>query len=299
MPVSSIIIAVYNDWTALDSCLRSLSQQNDGPDFEVIVVDDGSNEAAPEVIRQWADRLPLTIVRQYHAGVSAARNHGIALSKGSILLFVDADCRLQPNCLAALASTVAASPQHNCFQLRLVGDGSGIVGRAEALRLTMLQSHLLQPNGCIRYLNTSGFAIRRASVNLEEGLFDPVAIRAEDTLLLANLMEVGELPFFAANAIVQHVISMSVTECLCKDARSAYLERNAYDIIASKGVRIRMSNRDRLRMLLSTWKTSGQHSIGRSGWLLLTARQSLRLIVRSLTDLFGIRPPVHVPADSR
>jgi len=48
MPRFSVIIAVYNDWTALDSCLHSLMQQTEGADFEVIVVDDGSNQAAPE-----------------------------------------------------------------------------------------------------------------------------------------------------------------------------------------------------------------------------------------------------------
>ena len=74
MPVFSIIIAVYNDWKVLDPCLRSLTPQRGGPDFEVIVVDDGSNEEAPAVIRQWVRCMPLTIVRQSHAGISAARN---------------------------------------------------------------------------------------------------------------------------------------------------------------------------------------------------------------------------------
>jgi len=298
MPQFSIIIAVFNDWAPLNPCLRSLAQQADRSEFEVIVVDDGSNETAPEVIRQWADGLPLTIVRQSHAGVSAARNHGIQISKGPILLFVDADCRLHTDCLVALESAIIASPQHNCFQLHLVGDCSGIVGRAEELRLITLQSHLLQPSGCIRYLNTAGFAIRRARVNIEEGLFDPVAIRAEDTLLLANLMQVGELPFFVADATVQHVISRSMTECLRKEARSAYLESETYDLIASRGVRIRVSHRERLSMLLSMWKTSGKDSIGRSAWFLLTARQLVHLTVRLLTDLFGIRPPSPVPEDS-
>src|SRR5258705_9034561 len=142
MPLLSIIIAVYNDWVALEPCLGSLAQQAGGPEFEVIVVDDGSSEAAPAGIRQWVGSLLLTIVRQSHAGASAARNRGGQTSNGSILLFVDADCRLQPNCLAALQSTIAASPQHNCFQLHLVGDYSGIVGRAEELRLITLQSHL-------------------------------------------------------------------------------------------------------------------------------------------------------------
>ena len=166
MPLFSIIIGVYNDWIALDPCLRSLAQQTHGPTFEVIVVDDGSSEAAPEVIRQWVRCLHLTIVRQSHAGISAARNHGIQISRGSVLLFVDADCRLQTNCLAVLGSTITDSPQHNCFQLHLVGDCRGPVGRAEELRLRSFQEHMLQPDGRIRYLNTAGFAIRRMRVIL-------------------------------------------------------------------------------------------------------------------------------------
>jgi glycosyltransferase involved in cell wall biosynthesis len=275
MPLLSIIIAVYNDWMALDSCLYSLTQQTDGPEFQVVVVDDGSNETAPEGIRQWADRFRLTIVRQPHAGISSARNHGIQVSKGSIFLFVDADCRLRPNCLAALASAIAASPQHSYFQLRLVGDCSRFVGKTEHLRLTTLQDHLLQPNGFIRYLNTAGFAIRRSSVPIDRGLFDPVALRAEDTLLLANLMQRGELPFFVADAIIQHEVPLSILKCLRKDIRSAFLEGGTYALIASRGIRIRMSQRERLNMLRFMWRTSKLPSIGRLAWFVLIVRKSL------------------------
>jgi len=295
----SIIIAVYNDWIALDPCLRSLSQQTAGPNFEVIVVDDGSSEAAPEAIRQWVRCLPLTIVRQAHAGISAARNYGIQISKGSVLLFVDADCRTQTGCLAALAATIRDSPQHNCFQLHLVGDSSGPVGRAEDLRLRTFQEHMLQPDGRIRYLNTAGFAIRRACVNVEAGLFDPIALRAEDTLLLANLMQGGELPLFVANATVQHVIRLSLIQCLLKDVRSAYVEGRTYDIIAKKGVRIRVSHRERLRVLSSTWKFAGQHSIGRSAWFVLVARQTVQRIVSSCYGCVRIRPKAQVSSKPR
>jgi glycosyltransferase involved in cell wall biosynthesis len=278
-PLFSIVIAAYNDWAALDQCLRSISQEMSGPSFEVIVVDDGSNQAAPDVIRQWARSLPLNIVRQSHAGISAARNRGIQISKGSILLFVDADCRVQKSCLLALAETIAGSSQHNCFQLRLIGDSSKFVGRAEDLRLKSLQSHLLQSDGRIRYLNTAGFAIRRTSVNIEEGLFDPLALRAEDTLLLANLMESGELPLFVANATVQHAIGLSIARCLLKDVRSALLEGRTYDVIAEKPVKIRVTHRERLSVLAAMWTIAGQRSIGRSAWFVLVGRQTLQRIV--------------------
>lgn len=297
-PLFSVVIAVYNDWGPLEQCLRSLQQQSNGPAFEVIVVDDGSKEIAPEFVRQWLPCYLLTIIRQSHAGISAARNRGAQLAKGSVLVFVDADCRLQINCLSALALAIAASPQHNAFQLRLIGECSGLVGRAEELRLITLQSYMLQPNGCIRYLNTAGFAIRRTRVDIDGNLFDPQARRAEDTLLLVNLMRDGELPLFVADATVQHVIPLSVLQWFRKTIWSARLEAKTHDIIGLKTARFRVTHRERLRMLRSMWKTSRQRSIGRSAWFVLAARQSLRLIILSLTDVFGGRSRSHTTGNS-
>jgi len=154
-----------------------------------------------------------------------------------------------------------------------------LVGRAEELRLQTIQNHRLQPNGCIRYLNTAGFAIRRSRVDTKRGIFDPAAVRAEDTLLLSDLTQAGELPLFVHDAIVQHATRLSLMATLSKSARSAYLEGRTYEIIASKGVRIRVSHRQRLRMLWSMWKTSGQHSIGRAAWFVLVAKQALQRII--------------------
>ena len=276
MPALSIIIAAYNDWLALDECLRSLSQQVSAPSFEVLVIDDGSDDAAPEVIHQWIDHFPLVILRQPHAGISTARNRGIQNSSGEVLLFVDADCRLHGNCLHALNSTVVASPQHDCFQLRLKGSCSTLVGKTEELRLIAFQKHMLQPDGRIRYLNTAGFAIRHMRVNNETGVFDPAALRAEDTLLLANLLEHGELPLFIPDAVVEHVIPLSLMWCLLKDIRSVYLERRTYDIIASKGMKVRVTHRERLRLVYAMWEISGERSIGRSAWLVLVGRQAFQ-----------------------
>src|SRR6202034_2331364 len=112
----------------------------------------------PNSIRGWNDDCPLTVIRESHAGISAARNRGVQISRGAVLVFVDADCSLQPDCLAALSSTIAKFPQHICFQLHLVGDCSRLVGRAEELRLASLQDRLTQPDVALRFLNTSGFA---------------------------------------------------------------------------------------------------------------------------------------------
>ncbi len=297
-PQFSLIVAVYNDWGPLEQCLRSLDQQTGRPEFEVIIVDDGSQEAAPESVRHRSGGYPLTIVRQSHAGIAAARNRGLRISRGSVLVFTDADCRFQTNCLAALGAAIVDFPQHNCFQLHLAGDCSNVVGRAEELRLTMLQNHTLQPDGCIRYLNTAGFAIRRPGVNIEVGLFDPVALRAEDTLLLVTLIQRGELPLFVADAIVQHAVSLSLIECFRKDVRAAWLEGRTYEIIAAKGVRVRMGQRERFGMLLSMWKTARQGSIGRAAWFVLVARQCLQRIVTFAYRCLRLGTSRHLPANA-
>jgi glycosyltransferase involved in cell wall biosynthesis len=273
VPLFSVIIAVYNDWLSLDHCLRSLAQQEHAPEFEVIVVDDGSDDTAPDGIREWSRCCALRIVRQGHAGISSARNHGVRVSRGSVLIFTDTDCKLQNQCLELLGQAVTRSPRHDCFQLRLVGDSFNLVGRAEALRLSALQSHLLQSDGRIRYLNTAGFAIRREKESVEKGLFDPSARRAEDTLLLAHLMRARELPLFVGDAIIQHAVPLSFVACLVKDLRSAWLEAGTFSTIRSMGVRIRMSQGERLSILCSTWKASRGR---RSAWFVLISRRMLR-----------------------
>jgi GT2 family glycosyltransferase len=142
----------------------------------------------------------------------------------------------------------------------------------------MLQQHMLQPDGRIRYLNTAGFAIRRSAVDIEKGVFNPIALRAEDTFLMASLIQRGELPLFVPNATIQHAIPLSLIECLRKDIRSIYQEVKTYELIASKRLKFRSSHRQRVTMLRSMWKISGRPSIGRGAWFVVTSRQGLRLI---------------------
>ncbi len=288
-PLFSLVIACFNDWEPLNRCLGSLAEQIGGASFEVIVVDDGSRETAPEFIREWSRHYPLVVVRQSHKGISAARNRGVQDSCGATIVFVDADCKLQANCLAALQATLEAHPEHNYFQLRLIGDTTTPIGRVEELRLITIQEHRLRPDGCIRYLNTAGFAIRRAKAVITSEVFDPQARRGEDTLFLVNLMLSGELPWFVESAVVQHAIPLTLLQCFFKDVRSAYLEAGTHDLIDAKGVVFRITHRERINMLKSMWRTSARPSIGRAAWFALAMRQAIRFVMLLLTDASHLR----------
>ena len=92
----SVIIPVYNVERYVGACLESvLAQELDGT-FEVIAVIDGSKDRSEEVVRSFSQDKRLRIISQSNAGLSAARNTGIAQAKGRWLAFVDSDDMLAP-----------------------------------------------------------------------------------------------------------------------------------------------------------------------------------------------------------
>ena len=83
------MVASYNGARTLQSCLESLQRLN-YPDYEVILVDDGSTDRTPEIAKLFPQVRHL---RQTNQGLSAARNAGIRAAGGEIVAFTDDDCR--------------------------------------------------------------------------------------------------------------------------------------------------------------------------------------------------------------
>ena len=85
----SIVIPLYNKEDSIEACLASIANQT-YKDYEVIIVNDGSNDRSMEIIED----LPcqnLKLISQFNAGVSAARNRGIKEASGKYIAFLDAD----------------------------------------------------------------------------------------------------------------------------------------------------------------------------------------------------------------
>jgi glycosyltransferase involved in cell wall biosynthesis len=100
----SVIVTTYNWPGALDSVLRGLSRQTDNG-FEVVIADDGSGPATAEVVERWKSGggMPMKYVWQEDRGFRAAeiRNRAIVASRGSYCIFLDGDCIVRPNFVAA------------------------------------------------------------------------------------------------------------------------------------------------------------------------------------------------------
>ncbi len=107
----SIIIPTYNRPAQLANCLNSLSALDYPANrFEVIVVDDGSNNPPNEVMSTFGHQFQLSILTQQNAGPAAARNSGVAHARGPFLAFTDDDCAVTPKWLKALAARFSTSP---------------------------------------------------------------------------------------------------------------------------------------------------------------------------------------------
>ena len=92
VPRISVIIPTFNRAEMLGATLESLAAQTLPTDqYEVVVVDDGSQDATPEICRSFASRMPLNYLHIENSGISAAKNIGILAARARILLFADDD----------------------------------------------------------------------------------------------------------------------------------------------------------------------------------------------------------------
>ena len=121
-PVVSVIMPLHNGQAFLAEALASVLGQVEA-DFEVILVDDGSSDGTRRIAEYHERKHPsVRLLSQGNAGVTVARNRGVAVARGEYLAFLDQDDRWRPEALAthlcafglepALAYTVA---HQRCF----------------------------------------------------------------------------------------------------------------------------------------------------------------------------------------
>jgi glycosyltransferase involved in cell wall biosynthesis len=112
-PRISVLIATHDRPQLLRSCLESFADQTvDQSEFEVVVVDDGSQDAGvPSLVDELVDRLQIATVRIPHAGRSAAKNLAVMLARAPVVLFFDDDDRATPEYLARHLTGHDAHPE--------------------------------------------------------------------------------------------------------------------------------------------------------------------------------------------
>src|SRR4051794_5433880 len=95
------ITPLYNGARFIEQALDSIFAQELPPD-EIIVVDDGSTDDGPDIVRRYAAAHPLTFLQKQNGGQSSARNVGIQHASGTLIALLDQDDRWYPNLLREL-----------------------------------------------------------------------------------------------------------------------------------------------------------------------------------------------------
>lgn len=112
-PIVSIMMPAYNAERTIDQAITSVLAQT-VPDWELIVVDDGSTDGTAQRAAAYAERDPrIRLVRQANGGESAARNTALQHMQGELVGFLDADDFYLPNHLALTVGYLHAFPQRD------------------------------------------------------------------------------------------------------------------------------------------------------------------------------------------
>jgi GT2 family glycosyltransferase len=102
-PRVSVVVACYNGADTLRACLESLLLL-DYPEFEILVIDDGSTDGTPDITIAFPQAR--TLRHRINLGLSSARNLGIRAATGEIVAFTDADCQVDPDWLRFLVAAL-------------------------------------------------------------------------------------------------------------------------------------------------------------------------------------------------
>lgn len=116
----SVVVCTRNQGVKLARMLASMAAMTP-PDvaWEVVVVDNGSDDATAATIAGFADRLPIRRVWEPRAGLSHARNAGVAAAAGRYIAWTDDDVLVAPGWLAAFCAAFAAHPDAALFAGRI------------------------------------------------------------------------------------------------------------------------------------------------------------------------------------
>lgn len=109
-PYFSVILPIYNVAPYLDHCIRSVLEQK-FTDYELILVDDGSNDSCPEICDRYAEEYAhIRVIHKANGGLSSARNAGLEIARGEYIWWVDSDDWITQNALQVLYRVSADRP---------------------------------------------------------------------------------------------------------------------------------------------------------------------------------------------
>ena len=206
------IVPCYNSARYLAESLASALQQDRPPD-EVVIVDDGSTDDSASIAAGFGPRV--RCARQEHLGISAARNHGIALSTGDVIAFLDADDVWPATSLSVRLAALEAHPE--------LDSASGLTRQFISPELPDEVRRALACTGDLSRARVAGAALVRRRAFDRVGPFDPSFRIGETIDWVARADQAG-----VTNAVVEAVVLLrrvhtTNTTAQLRDDKAEYL----------------------------------------------------------------------------
>ncbi len=196
-PRISVVVCSFNGASTIRETLEGL-QNLDYPDFEVIVVNDGSTDSTREIVSTY----PVRLINTQNRGLSEARNTGIKAATGEVVAFIDDDAYPDIHWLRFLALALMDEKYVGVGGPNLSPSNDG--WKAEAIANAPGPNPVLLSDRIAEHLPGCNMAFRREALEAIDG-FDPIfRVAGDDVDLCWRLRGQGGVIGFASTAVVWH-----------------------------------------------------------------------------------------------
>lgn len=198
-PMVSVVICAYNAERTMRACMESLTAL-DYPNYEVIVVDDGSRDRTAEIAMEFPDTR---LIRQPNKGLSVARNVGLYAARGEFVAYTDSDCVVDPHWLTLMVGSMIENNFEACGGPNYAPHEEGKIEACVAAS-PGAPCHVLTAADRAEHLAGCNMVFRK-SLLIKLGGFDPQFTAAGDDVDICwRTLDAGVALGFCPSAFVWH-----------------------------------------------------------------------------------------------
>jgi glycosyltransferase involved in cell wall biosynthesis len=193
-PIISVIIPAYNEQDFLGRCLKSLQEQINAPIYEVILVDNNSTDNTAHIAKSFKAK----VIKEPIKGVMHARQAGLKVAKGEIIVTTDADCFYKPYWLSNIYKTYQNNPNiiglagHYYFYNGALW--ASIMPQMGALFVWLIYKFTNK----VVYVSATNFSFKRQYIKSYNTKYP---MGADEKILLNQLVKQGKVNFVINNPV--------------------------------------------------------------------------------------------------